>query len=175
MVATMALLREGHASNDMSRAGRAAFAQPPALMAKAGVSGGAAACARQRVVLGEAQTLTGAGGGGGGSFKGGNGGNWGGRWGDGGQGGGGPRGRFNGLAFAANDGPRITNKTVVEGDTGVKFPPGLLLEQEDKNTVRFIGGGFSKTRRSLGHHSAFLFPAERAPSPPSCLASSSSP
>lgn len=140
LVATMVVFLQGGHASPAARAGSAAFSQPPAMLAKGGVIGPQAACARQRVVMGEAQALAGSGGGCG-SFRGGNGGGWNGRWGDGGQGGDGQKGRFNGLAFAANDGPRMTNKTVVESDTGVKFPPGLLLDPQDKNTVRFLGGG----------------------------------
>eukprot|EP00285_Hemiselmis_virescens_P015205 CAMPEP_0173385868 /NCGR_PEP_ID=MMETSP1356-20130122/8466_1 /TAXON_ID=77927 ORGANISM="Hemiselmis virescens, Strain PCC157" /NCGR_SAMPLE_ID=MMETSP1356 /ASSEMBLY_ACC=CAM_ASM_000847 /LENGTH=225 /DNA_ID=CAMNT_0014341865 /DNA_START=38 /DNA_END=715 /DNA_ORIENTATION=+ len=46
------------------------------------------------------------------------------------------------MAFASNDGPRLTNRTVMESETGAKFPPVLVLDPTDEtDTVRFLGAG----------------------------------
>jgi hypothetical protein len=116
--------------------GVSAFMQPPVM--RTILKNAADTRKNNPVTLGEAIDTQVAGGNGG-SFNGrGGGGRWDGR-GDGWQGGG-QDGRFNGLAYVANSGPRLTNRTVIEEDTGIKFPPALLLDPQDKSTIRFLGG-----------------------------------
>lgn len=122
------------------RIGSAAFAQPPTVSNVRMV--GFPGCLRRGVQVCVRDSLSvsvGFAGGSGGSVggRGGSGGGpWDGHW-DGGHGGG---HRFNGLAYVATKGPRLTNRTVLEPETGVKFPPALLLNPKDKKPVRFLGG-----------------------------------